>query len=48
MFIDHCHETGKVRGLLCSKCNIALGNFDDDIETLKRAISYLSLSERNL
>jgi hypothetical protein len=47
MFIDHCHETGKVRGLLCSKCNIALGNFDDDIKTLKRAISYLSSSERN-
>ena len=47
MFIDHCHESGEVRGLLCSKCNMALGNFNDDIETLKSAIDYLAKFERN-
>lgn len=39
--IDHDHETGKVRGLLCLSCNIALGNFRDSIELLKKSISYL-------
>jgi len=40
--IDHCHETGDIRGLLCSKCNKALGLLGDDIDTLKRAIEYLA------
>lgn len=39
--IDHCHRTGKVRGLLCTKCNFALGHFKDDLSILRRAISYL-------
>jgi hypothetical protein len=40
--IDHCHETGEFRGWLCHKCNRALGGFDDNKQTLKRAIDYLS------
>ena len=39
--IDHCHETGVVRGLLCARCNLAIGNFDDDIDLLRAAITYL-------
>ncbi len=39
--VDHCHKTGKVRGLLCHLCNIGLGAFKDSTETLKKAISYL-------
>lgn len=48
MFIDHCHDSGKVRGLLCAKCNFALGNFNDDIEILKNAISYLAKFEKEI
>lgn len=39
--VDHCHETGKIRGLLCSMCNRALGGFDDSVAVLKKAIEYL-------
>jgi hypothetical protein len=44
--IDHCHDTGYFRGWLCHKCNRALGGFDDCIETLCRAISYLEVNKQ--
>ena len=40
--VDHCHKTGKVRGLLCSRCNQAIGLMKDDVSSLARAIEYLS------
>jgi hypothetical protein len=39
--VDHCHKTGRVRGLLCTKCNVAIGNADDSPERLRSMISYL-------
>ncbi len=43
LHVDHCHDTGKVRGLLCHYCNIAAGMLGDNPETLKRIAAYLEL-----
>ena len=42
LFVDHCHETGKVRGLLCQHCNTMLGNAKDNVLVLQSAINYLA------
>jgi len=43
--VDHCHTTGKVRGLLCKRCNIALGEVGDNISTLQKMIEYLAAAD---
>lgn len=41
LVVDHCHETGRVRKLLCHNCNRALGLFKENVELLQKAIQYL-------
>jgi len=41
MVVDHCHDTGKVRGLLCHRCNRCMGLLGDNVDTLSKMISYL-------
>jgi len=39
--VDHNHETGKIRGLLCQKCNLALGLLEDNLESIRELLRYL-------
>jgi hypothetical protein len=39
--VDHCHKTGKIRGLLCGTCNMTIGYLGDDVESFERIIRYL-------
>lgn len=44
--IDHCHNTGRIRGLLCRGCNLGLGNFKDSIDLLRLAAKYLTKTKQ--
>jgi hypothetical protein len=46
--IDHCHKSGKIRGLLCSKCNRAIAMLGDDIQSIKCVIAYLEKTSQLL
>lgn len=46
LFVDHCHDTLEVRGLLCSSCNHGLGLFKDSPKLLNKAISYLTSGKK--
>lgn len=39
--VDHCHKTGKIRGILCNLFNVALGSMKEDVEILRRMTEYL-------
>ena len=43
--VDHCHKTNKIRGLLCTQCNLGIGKLGDSFAHLKNAIHYLSKNE---
>ncbi len=46
--LDHCHRTNKLRGWLCGACNLAIGQLDDNPETLRRAAEYLQRHEEDV
>jgi hypothetical protein len=46
--VDHDHITGKIRGLLCTRCNTGLGSFRDNKEFLRKAISYLEDADHEI
>ena len=47
LHVDHCHTTGKIRGLLCMACNILLGKAKDNINILNNAINYLNNNSKD-
>lgn len=45
--VDHCHKTGKIRGLLCNPCNKGIGNLKDDKQVILNALTYLNQHSTN-
>jgi len=45
LYVDHCHSSGKVRGLLCQHCNSGIGFLKDDPEIIRAALQYLNHQE---
>ena len=45
LVVDHCHKSNEVRGLLCDRCNVAIGCLEDDLKRIRSAADYI---ERNL
>jgi hypothetical protein len=43
--VDHCHTTGKVRGLLCHRCNVTLGHANEDAARLRGLATYIEAAD---
>jgi len=43
--VDHCHRSGKIRSLLCERCNTVLGKCNDDVELVEKILAYLKQHE---
>jgi hypothetical protein len=46
--VDHCHETGQIRGILCHTCNSGLGKLGDSIVGVRQALEYLLVAEARI
>ena len=46
--VDHCHVSGKIRGILCNRCNRSIGLFEDDATLLREAAKYLDRATEGL
>lgn len=46
LYVDHCHLTGRIRGLLCRKCNTGIGLLGDNAASLEKALNYLREGEK--
>ncbi len=44
--VDHCHDTGFVRGLLCNRCNVGIAQFGDNPDNIQKAIDYLLVARQ--
>jgi hypothetical protein len=42
LYVDHCHKTGRIRGLLCNNCNVGIAMLDEDLERFDAAKRYLT------
>lgn len=47
-YVDHCHDTGKVRGILCFNCNSGIGHLGDNLEGIQKGIEYLLRHQNGL
>lgn len=43
--VDHCHKTGKIRGLLCDRCNTSLGRLEENVELIQSLANYILLHQ---
>ncbi len=48
LYVDHYHQSGEIRGLLCQKCNTGIGMLGDDLDSLLKAVSYLEKANGKL
>lgn len=46
--LDHCHQTNRIRGILCTGCNLGLGNFRDRVDALRAAAAYVETADTGL